>query len=162
MSDNRFRSTVLAALFAAGLLFLPAMPSHAAGARIQLPVTDGPAPAADAAKATTPRARATTVTSVINPMRETAPGEYEGIVPVRLPDGSWQILLDERFHQFTVARLGGSGSMVRGCVHGASGLAGWRASAAPILTAAPLAVPGGVVPRVTSPTSTTTVTWEVK
>jgi hypothetical protein len=164
MISNRSRSAVIAALMVAGMTLLPALPALAAGARIARPVTDETPPAVDAGTTNpvqAPRARATLVTPVLNPMRETAPGEYEGIVPIRLPDGSWQVLLDERFHQFSVARWIDGAPLLRGCVHGASGLAGWSA-AAPIALAPVRPAPGAVVPRVTSPTSSTLVNWEAK
>lgn len=147
MPVTRFRPPTFVLLLAGGLVALSATGALAGGARIERPVTDQPAAAAaPPAAATAPRsARAIAITPVLNPMRETAPGVYEGIVPVQLPDGSWQVLLDERFHQFTVARRAEGGALRRGCVHGASGLAGWLAG-----------------PRVVSPTGTTAATWEVQ
>jgi hypothetical protein len=139
MSLPRIRRRSPGALFALvglGFVFAPGLAS-AAAARIERPVTDAPA-AAPAA----PSSRAIPVTPIENPMREMAPGVYEGIVPVLMPDGSWQVHLDERFHSFSVVRRGEGGRLGGACVHGASGLARWRAAAVPMVS-------GPVTTRVT-------------
>jgi hypothetical protein len=171
------RRRPLAALLALAGLLASVVPAAAAASRIARPVTDAPAPpAATAAPAAPSSARAIPVPAPDLPMRETAPGVYEGIVPVRRADGSWLVELDERFHQFSVARRA-AGGITRACTHGASGLARWRAVAPPAAPAAaacghahgPAPVPAaasaaktGVTPRVTSPEGITVTTWEVR
>jgi hypothetical protein len=110
----------------------------AAKSRIVRPETDA---------VTAPKARATLVTPVLNAMRETAPGSYEGIVPVRMPDGSWHVDLDERFMMFSVAQRSPGGGIHRGCVHGPAGVAAWHASV--LARSAPqpqVSAPAGVAP----------------
>ena len=125
MSSSRTRS--LAALIALGGLFPGAGVASAAASRIVRPVTDAPAPAATSPA---PTAVQGARTLPLNPMRETAPGVYEGIVPLLMPDGTWLVHLDERFHAFSVLRLGEGSRRSGTCVHGAVGLARWQAPAA--------------------------------
>ena len=113
--------TRVALLALAGFL-VAAGPASAAESRIARPVTDAPAPATS-----TQSVRVIPLPAIENPMREMSPGVYEGIVPVQRPDGSWIVHLDERFHSFSVARLGESGRVMGSCVHSAAGLAQWRA-----------------------------------
>jgi len=167
---RRRRHTALLAL--AGLLATSGIAS-AAASRYRRPVTDAPAPPAATPAPTAPSGSRTLPE---NPMRETAPGVYEGIVPFRLPDGSWQVDLDERFHQYSVARLTDGGGITRACTHGAEGLARWRNAAGTAAacahahrTATPVASPAkpspaksGVAPKVTTPTGAKPVTWEVR
>src|SRR5262245_7860358 len=100
-------------------------PAAASASRIARPVTDAPAPAATT-PTTAQAVRAIPLPAIENPMRETSPGVYEGIVPMQLADGSWIVYLDERFHSYSVAQLGESGRVMGSCVHGAAGLAQWR------------------------------------
>ena len=144
--DIRRRRPLLAALVVLGAL-APGL-AFAAGARIQRPETDAP-PAVAPVTPTAPSSRSIPVTPTVDAMREISPGVYEGIVPFQLADGTWMIHLDERFHAYSVIRRGDGGRFAGTCVHGASGLARWRAAA---------------VPTVTDPaTGTTQVTkWEAK
>lgn len=178
MPFSRTRRRRHAALLAlAGLLATSGLAS-AAASRYRRPVTDAPAPPA-ATPAPAPTAPSGSRTLPDNPMRETAPGVYEGIVPFRLPDGSWQVDLDERFHQYSVARITDGGGITRACTHGAEGLARWRNAAGTASAAAacahahgtttPVAAPAkpapaksGVAPKLTTPAGTKTATWEVR
>ena len=97
----------------------------AAAGRLERPATDSVPPRA----VSTPRppfvfapAGGPRILDPANPMRELAPGVYEGIVPVRMPDGSWQVHLDERFMLFSVARRAEGGGFAHSCVHGLDGL----------------------------------------
>jgi hypothetical protein len=117
--------TRVAWLALAGFL-VTAGPVVAAESRIARPVTDAPAPAT---QTPTQSVRTIPLPAIENPMREMSPGVYEGIVPIQRPDGSWIVHLDERFHAFSVARLGASGRVMGSCVHNAAGLAQWRAGA---------------------------------
>ena len=151
MSSFRIPRRPIAALLALGGFLLCAGPASAAGSRIVLPVTDAPAPPQAAPAPVAPQgSRAIPIPpGANNPMRETAPGVYEGIVPVRLPDGSWLVELDERFHAFAVAKSPGKGfGLAGGCVHSAEGLARWRAAQL------------RVRPTITSPAGTTLTKWE--
>jgi hypothetical protein len=176
---RRRRNTALLAL--AGLLATSGIAS-AAASRIRRPVTDAPAPPAATPAPVAPSGSRTLPAPLPdNPMREIAPGVYEGIVPVRLPDGSWQVDLDERFHQFSVARRADGGGITRACAHGAEGLARWQraggtpaacghthraaapAPAPATATRVPAAAPkGGVTPKVTTPAGAKPATWEVR
>lgn len=110
----------------------------AAKSRIVRPETDA---------VTAPKARATVITPVFDAMRETAPGTYEGIVPVRMPDGSWHVDLDERFRMFSVAQRAAGGGIHRGCVHGPAGVAAWHASVLARSDTRPqVSAPAGVAP----------------
>lgn len=142
MPSSRNRLGPLSALLALGGLSLCAGVASGAASRIVRPVTDATAPPAATQAPTSPAAsRAIPVTPGANPMRETSPGVYEGIVPIRMPDGSWLVHLDERFHAFSVVRKDG-GTMSGGCVYSAAGLAHWRAA------------------LVTTPSGTTRTKWE--
>ena len=121
LANTRARS--FAAFTALGGLLLGAGLASAAASRIVRPVTDAPAPPTAAPAPLSPQGAHVLP---LNPMRETIPGVYEGIVPLLMPDGSWMIHLDERFHAFSVARLGAGGKLAGTCVHGASGLAQWK------------------------------------
>jgi len=170
---RRFRLTVTPSLLALVLVAAPTPSAFAAGARLERPGTDG-APTAPAVLPQPPfvftPAGGPRVLDLANPMREITPGVYEGIVPVRLPDGSWQVDLDERFMQFSVARRGESGVLARGCVGGLMGLARWQAEA-PVCghghvaarpTAATAATTPTAQPRVTTPSGTVAAKWEVR
>jgi hypothetical protein len=123
--------------------------AFAAKARIVLPATDANVKAAPGARTT-----ATVTTPVLDAMRETAPGVYEGIVPVRLPDGSWYVELDERFHMVSVAQRPVAGGPIgKGCVHGAAGVQAWRAS---------LVAREAARPQVTTPAGVVPAKWEAK
>jgi hypothetical protein len=138
MSIATTRARSLAAFTALGGLLLGAGLASAAASRIVRPVTDAPAPPAAAPAPLAPQGAHVLP---LNPMRETMPGVYEGIVPMLMPDGSWMVHLDERFHAFSVARLGAGGKLAGSCVHGASGLAHWKvAGLAPCVAPAPVAV----------------------
>jgi hypothetical protein len=145
MPARRTRRLVFTA-FALAALAAPAWlapgPAGAAKARIVLPETD-------AQGAPTARARAS-VTPAIDAMRELSPGVYEGIVPVRMPDGSWHVDLDERFHMVSVAhRLRPGGPLGRSCVHGAGGVAAWQSSVR-------------AVPQVVTPAGAVPAKWEAR
>lgn len=141
MSLFRLRRRPLAAVAALGVVLLGPAVALAAGARIERPVTDAPAPPAAPAA---PASRAIPVPPVVNEMRETAPGVYDGIVPFQLQDGTWLVHLDERFHAYSVMRRGEGGRLAGACVHGASGLARWRAA----------------LPMVSGPVTTQVTKWE--
>lgn len=147
-----------------GIALLTSAPVvHAAGARIDRPATDA-APAAPALLPRPPFVFAPSggprVIDPANPMRETSPGVYEGIVPVRMPDGSWQVDLDERFMQFSVARRADGGGFAHSCVSGLDGLMRWQ-GAAPGCVHAPV-TQAAVQPKVTTPTGTVITKWEAQ
>ena len=165
------RRRLLPALLAsAGLVLLASGPASAAASRIRRPVTDAPAAPATPPSTNAPQGGPLVLPLPENPMREIAPGVYEGIVPVLLPDGSWTVDLDERFHAFSVVRLGAGGGLSGSCVLGANGLARWQSSAATAACghdhstpAASAAVPKTTVrPLVSGPAATTVTTWEAR
>ena len=145
MPASRSRRLALFALIAlAG--GLPGGPALAAKSRIVLPETD--------AKATPGAPRTATVTTpVMDAMREISPGVYEGIVPVRMADGSWHVDLDERFMLFSVAQRLPGGGLARGCVHGPAGVAAWRTS---------VPARAAVRPQVSAPAGVVETKWEVR
>jgi hypothetical protein len=150
----------LAALLALGGLLSGAGLASAAASRIVRPVTDAPAPAPPAASPA-PMAPQGGHVLPFDVMRETSPGVYEGIVPKLMSDGSWQVDLDERFHAFSVARLGEGGRLMSTCVHGAGALARWQAF--PAMARAD-DHDHGVRPAVSGPQATpaTVTKWEAR
>lgn len=156
MSFSCTRARSLAALSALGGLVLGAGVASAAASRIVRPVTDAPAPPAAAPAPLSPQGARVLP---LDPMRETIPGVYEGIVPMLMPDGSWMVHLDERFHAFSVARLGLGGKLASTCVHGASGLAHWK-----VAGLSPCSHATGVAPAVFGPQAppVTVTKWEVR
>ena len=150
MSFSTTRARSFAASAALGGLLLGAGLASAAASRIERPVTDAPAPPA---AAPAPLSTQGAHVLALNPMRETIPGVYEGIVPMLMPDGSWMVHLDERFHAFSVARLGAGGKLASTCVSGASGLAHWK-----VAGLAPCRHDSGVAPT----TPVTATKWEVR
>ena len=157
-------------LLAVALIAVASSPSFAAAGRLERPVTDT-ALSAPAAPAIAPRPPLVfapqggpRVLDPANPMREIAPGVYEGIVPFQLADGMWRIDLDERFLLFSVARRADDGGLTHSCVGGLDGLAHWQGAAAcnhaPIV---PTASPATTVqPKVTTPTGTIRTQWEAQ
>lgn len=135
----------------------------AAAGRIELPTTDGPAaetrvaPRAPVVFATPGGLR---VLDLANPMREIAPGVYEGIVPFQLPDGSWQVDLDERFMQFSVAHMGAGGRATHGCVGDLAALQRWQRALE--LHPTSRASASGRVPTVSGPEGARAATWEAR
>jgi len=160
-SHRRLRAVTAPSLLAVIALVVVSS-AQAAGSRIERPVTDA-APAAPSVPAPpfvfAPQGGARLVDPA-NPMRELAPGVYEGIVPVQLPDGTWLVHLDERFLQFSVLRRGEAGGFAHSCVSGLDGLLRWQA-AAPACLHAP-ASPAAVSPKVTTPTGTVVTKWEAQ
>ena len=144
----------------------------AAAGRLERPVTDA-VPTAPTAPAIVPRPPfvfapqgGPRVIDLANPMRETSPGEYEGIVPVQQADGSVRIDLDERFLLFSVARLAPGGSLAHSCVSGLEGLGRWQGAvvgAACEHSAAPVAAAKTAVqPKVTTPGGVVRTQWEAQ
>jgi hypothetical protein len=171
-ASRRLRTAPIApSILAVLILAVPTVATVAfAAGRIERPATDAtpqtPAVAPRPPLVFAPSGRPW-ILDPANPMREISPGVYEGIVPVRLADGSWRVDLDERFMQFSVARRAEGGGLAHACVAGFDGLSRWHAAGAGCSHAAPKPVTptvsaAAVQPQVTTPAGPLPAKWEAQ